>query len=200
MKEVALILEATRHLEDQDRNINETVTKERGRLLDFIRKRVPEDTDAEDILQDVFYQLVETYRLMKPIEQVTNWLFTVARNRITDLYRKKKPEPLSKIRTAFDGDGEEGERLDLSDILPDGTESPEMADLRGLIMAELQEALSDLPAEQRDVFVMHEVEDKSFNEIAEITGETVNTLLSRKRYAVLYLRKRLQNLYNELTD
>lgn len=200
MKEVALILEQTQHLKDQDRDINETVTKERGRLLDFIRKRVPEDTDAEDILQDVFYQLVETYRLMKPIEQVTNWLFTVARNRITDLYRKKKPEPLSKIRTAFSGDGDEGERLDLSDILPDGTESPEMADLRGLIMAELQDALSDLPEEQRDVFVMHEVEDKSFNEIAEITGETVNTLLSRKRYAVLYLRKRLQNLYNELTD
>ena len=186
-------------MKEQNLEINETVKKERNRLLDFIRRRVPEDTDAEDILQDVFYQLVETYRLMKPIEQVTSWLFTVARNRITDLYRKKKTVPISKLTPAASSD-EDAERLDLSDIIPAGTESPEMADLRGLIMEELENALADLPPEQRDVFVMHEVEDKSFNEIAELTGETVNTLLSRKRYAVLYLRKRLQNLYNELTN
>ena len=198
MKETALIPQLA-NVQEQDRNINETVKKERSRLLDFIRRRVPEDTDAEDILQDVFYQLVETYRLLKPIEQVTSWLFTVARNKITDLYRKKKTLPVSKLVPNITSD-EENERLDLSDILPDGTESPEMANLRGLIMEELENALADLPAEQRDVFVMHEIEDKSFNEIAEITGEQVNTLLSRKRYAVLYLRKRLQELYNELTD
>jgi RNA polymerase sigma factor (sigma-70 family) len=198
MKETALISPPLA-LKEQDRTINETVKRERSRLLDFIRKRVPEDTDAEDILQDVFYQLVETYRLMKPVEQVTNWLFTVARNKITDLYRKKKPVPMSKIMPAVESD-EESDRLDLSDILPDGTESPEMADLRRLIMEELENALADLPREQRDVFVMHEIEDKSFNEISEITGQSVNTLLSRKRYAVLYLRKRLQDLYNELTN
>lgn len=197
MKEIVLIQSV--NLKEQDKNISETVNQQRGRLLDFIRKRVPEDTDAEDILQDVFYQLVETYRMMKPIEQVTNWLFTVARNKITDLYRKKKPQPLSKLNPVADND-EDGERLDLSDILPDGTESPEMANLRVLIMEELQNALAELPAEQRDVFVMHEIEDKSFNEISEITNETVNTLLSRKRYAVLFLRKRLQNIYNELTN
>ena len=197
MKEKVLIQSI--NLKEQDRDISETVSEQRGRLLDFIRKRVPEETDAEDILQDVFYQLVETYRLMKPIEQVTNWLFTVARNKITDLYRKKKPQPLSKLNPIADND-EDGERLDLSDILPDGTESPEMADLRGMIMEELQDALAELPAEQRDVFVMHEIEDKSFNEISELTKESVNTLLSRKRYAVLYLRKRLQNVYNELTN
>ena len=196
MKEKVLIQSI--NLKEQDKNISETVSEQRGRLLDFIRKRVPEETDAEDILQDVFYQLVETYRLMKPIEQVTNWLFTVARNKITDLYRKKKPQPLSKLNPVADND-EDGERLDLSDILPDGTESPEMADLRVMIMEELQDALAELPAEQRDVFVMHEIEDKSFNEISELTNESVNTLLSRKRYAVLYLRKRLQNIYNELT-
>jgi RNA polymerase sigma factor (sigma-70 family) len=186
-------------LKDQNINISETVRKERSRLLDFIRRRVPEETDAEDILQDVFYQLVETYRLMKPIEQVTNWLFTVARNKITDLYRKKKAVPLSKINPVADGD-EDAERLDLSDLLPSGSESPEMADLRSYIMEELEKALEELPAEQRDVFVMHEIEDKSFNEIAEITGESVNTLLSRKRYAVLFLRKRLKKLYEELAD
>jgi RNA polymerase sigma factor (sigma-70 family) len=185
-------------LKEQNSTIHEAVSKERSRLLEFIRRRVPEEADAEDILQDVFYQLVETYRLMKPIEQVTNWLFTVARNKITDLYRKKKPVAMSKIIPAVESD-EEADRLDLSDILPDGNESPEMADLRGLIMEQLEDALSDLPAEQRDVFVMHEIEDRSFNEISEITGESVNTLLSRKRYAVLYLRKRLQHLYNELT-
>jgi RNA polymerase sigma factor (sigma-70 family) len=198
MKDTALI-SSPLGLKEQDQSINETVKKERGRLLDFIRRRVPEETDAEDILQDVFYQLVETYRLMKPIEQVTNWLFTVARNKITDLYRKKKPVPMSKIIPAVESD-DESERLDLSDILPAGTESPEMADLRGLIMEELENALADLPEEQRDVFVMHEIEDKSFNEISETTGESVNTLLSRKRYAVLFLRKRLQSLYNELTN
>ncbi|HEY6161068.1 MAG TPA: sigma-70 family RNA polymerase sigma factor [Bacteroidia bacterium] len=186
-------------LKDQNINISETVRKERSRLLDFIRRRVPEETDAEDILQDVFYQLVETYRLMKPIEQVTNWLFTVARNKITDLYRKKKAVPLSKINPVAGGD-EDAERLDLSDLLPSGSESPEMADLRSYITEELEKALEELPAEQRDVFVMHEIEDKSFNEIAEITGESVNTLLSRKRYAVLFLRKRLKKLYEELAD
>lgn len=199
MKDTALISPFV--LNQQDIKIGETVKQERGRLLDFIRRRVPEGIDAEDILQDVFYQLAEAYRLMKPIEQVSNWLFTVARNRITDLYRKKKTVPVSSLAPVHrQEDAEEGERLDLSDIVPGDTEDPEMTELRAAIMEELEHALAELPPEQREVFVMHEIEDKSFQEIVKITGVPVNTLLSRKRYAVLHLRKRLQNLYRELIN
>ena len=184
---------------EQDRKIKETVQKEQNRLLNFIRKRVPTEADAEDILQDVFYQLVETYRLMKPVEQLTAWLFTVARNKITDRFRKHKPESLEKQQIRKSGD-DEGEMLNISDIIPDKTDSAEMLMLRSAITDELETALEELPAEQREVFVMHELENKSFKEISEITGEQVNTLLSRKRYAVVHLRKRLQDMYNELIN
>lgn len=182
--------------EYQNRSMQETVKRERSRLLDFIRKRIPDADDAEDILQDVFYQLVENYRLTKPVEEVTAWLFTVARNKITDRFRKKKTESLEK-QLAYANE-EDGERMSLLDLLPAETDLPEMALLRSALMEELETALDELPAEQREVFVLHEIEGKSFNEISEMKGVGVNTLLSRKRYAVLYLRERLRDMYNEL--
>ncbi len=179
----------------QQHDIDETVRRERKRLFEFIRKRVPAEEDAEDILQDVFYQLVESYRLMKPVEQLTSWLFTVARNKITDLYRKKKPIPESRYLIA----GSEDEAAPgLADILPDLSGSPDVAFERSLVWEMLEEALAELPEEQRNVFVWHEFEDKSFKEISEMTGASVNTLLSRKRYAVLFLREKLRRLYEEL--
>ena len=180
----------------QNESIRQTVEKERKRLLEFIRKRVPSQEDAEDVLQDVFYELINTYRLMKPVEQMASWLFTVARNKITDRYRKKKPVSLEGHFAMRAGD--EGDRLDISDFLPSHTNSPETEMMREAITQGLMQALDELPLEQREVFIMHEIEDKSFQEIAEITGANVNTLLSRKRYAVLFLRERLQTLYNDL--
>ncbi len=180
----------------QNESIKQVIVKERKRLLDFIRKRVPTQEDAEDVLQDVFYELVNTYRLMKPVEQMASWLFTVARNKITDRYRKKKPDSLEDHFAIRAGD--DGDRMDISDFLPSGTNSPETEMMREAIMQGLVQALDELPKEQREVFIMHELEDKSYQEIAEITGANVNTLLSRKRYAVLYLRERLQNLYADL--
>lgn len=165
--------------------------KERKRLLEFIRQRVRTEEDAEDILSDVFYQLISTSSVAEPIEKMTSWLFTVARNRIIDWYRKKRPEPL---RTQFD---DESMPLNLEDILFDPTQDPDRVYAQSLIWTELADALEELPKEQRDVFVMHELQGKSFREIAEITGERQNTLLSRKRYAVLYLRERLKELYRE---
>ena len=165
--------------------------KERKRLLDFIRQRVRTEEDAEDILSDVFYQLISTSSIAEPIEKMTSWLFTVARNRIIDWYRKKRPE---RLRPQFD---DESLPLNLEDILFDPTQDPDRVYERSLLWTELAEALDDLPKEQREVFVMHELEGKSFKEIAEITGERQNTLLSRKRYAVLYLRERLKELYRE---
>lgn len=180
----------------QNESIRQIIVKERKRLLDFIRKRVPTQEDAEDVLQDVFYELVNTYRLMKPVEQMASWLFTVARNKITDRYRKKKPDSLEEHFAIRAGD--DGDRMDISDFLPSGTNSPETEMMREAIMQGLVQALDELPKEQREVFIMHELEDKSYQEIAELTGANVNTLLSRKRYAVLYLRERLQNLYADL--
>ena len=180
----------------QNQSIQETVKKESPHLLDFIRKGIPDTNDAEDILQDVFYQLVESYRLMKPIEEMTAWLFTVARNKITDRFRKKKPESLEK-QLSYTKE-EEGEMLNLADILPSSDESQDMAMLRTAVMEELEDALDELPKDQREVFLMHEIDRKSFKEISERTGASINTLLSRKRYAVLFLRERLQNLYKEL--
>jgi RNA polymerase sigma factor (sigma-70 family) len=182
--------------EVQNESLRLTIEKERKRLLDFIRKRVPTQEDAEDILQDVFYELVNTYRLMKPVEQMASWLFTVARNKITDRYRKKKPDSLEEHFAIRAGD--DGERLDIADFLPSNSNSPETEMMREAITEGLMAALDELPKEQRDVFIMHEIEDKSFQEISEITGANLNTLLSRKRYAVLFLRERLQNLYNDL--
>jgi len=180
----------------QNDSIRLTVERERKRLLDFIRKRVPTQEDAEDILQDVFFELTNTYRLMKPVEQVASWLFTVARNKITDRYRKKKPTSLEDHFAVRAGD--DGDRLDISDFLPSNSNSPETEMMREAISDGLMAALEQLPAEQREVFIMHEIEDKSFQEISEITGANVNTLLSRKRYAVLFLREQLQSLYNDL--
>ncbi|MBL0309999.1 MAG: RNA polymerase sigma factor [Bacteroidetes bacterium] len=180
----------------QNEAIRLTIEKERKRLLDFIRRRVPTQEDAEDILQDVFFELVNTYRLMRPVKQMASWLFTVARNKITDRYRKKKPDSLEDhfaIRS-----GEDGERLDIADFLPSNFNTPDTGMMQKLIMDKVMEALAELPEEQREVFIQHEIEDKSFQEISEKTGENVNTLLSRKRYAILHLRGRLQNLYKEL--
>ena len=197
MKAITLTFDSVM-TEHQNQSIQETVKKESPRLLDFIRKRIPDADDAEDILQDVFYQLVEMNRLMKPIEEVTAWLFTVARNKITDRFRKKKPESLEK-QLSYRKE-EEGEMLNIADLLPSTDASQDVKMFRSAVMEEFEDALDELPKEQREVFMLHEIDGKSFKEIAEITGDSVNTLLSRKRYAVLFLRERLRKLYNELLD
>ena len=179
----------------QNKQIQEAVKQQRGKLLSFINKRVRNEEEAEDILQDVFYQLVETYRLMKPIEQMSAWLFRVARNKITDRYRKKKTE---RLEDTVPPKSEEDEPLLLADLLSNGNGTAEDMMMNEMVMESIAEALDELPAEQREVFVWHELEDLSFSEIAAMTGESVNTLLSRKRYAVLFLRERLRHLYNDL--
>jgi len=178
---------------DQDRRISEIVAQERSRLRNFIRKRVPDPAEVEDILQEVFYRLVEANRLLMPVEHVTGWLFRVARNRITDLFRKKKPESFSSAAI----ETEDGEPLRIEDLLPSPDAGPEALYLRSLLLDELELALDELPGEQREVFVAHELEGRSFKQISAETGIGVNTLLSRKRYAVLYLRRRLQGIYDE---
>ncbi len=180
---------------EADQRISEVVEQEQSRLRNFIRRRVPDPRDAEDILQDVFYELVEANRLLMPIEHVTGWLFSVARNRITDLFRKKKPESFSDVAVEDD----DGERLRFEDLLPSPDAGPEALYVRSLLLEELETAVGELPAEQREVFVAHELEGRSFKEIAAQTGVGVNTLLSRKRYAVLHLRERLQSVYDEFT-
>jgi len=179
---------------EQDQRISEVVKRERSRLLNFIRRRVPDPGDAEDVLQEVFYRLVEANRLLMPIEHITGWLFQVARNRITDLFRKKQPENFSDI-TMADGSGEE---LQFEDLLPSRDAGPEAEYVRKRLLEELRRALFQLPKEQRDVFIAHEFEGRSFKELAAETGVRVNTLLARKRYAVLHLRERLQRAYDEL--
>src|ERR1035438_8330943 len=178
---------------EQDQRISEVVKREQSRLRNFIRRRVPDPLDAEDILQDVFYRLVEANRLLMPIEHVTGWLFRVARNRITDLFRKKKPESFSDTAVADVA----GELLHLEDLLPSPDAGPEALYARNMLLDELELALEELPEEQREVFVAHELEGRSFKEMAAETGLSVNTLLSRKRYAVLHLRERLQSIYDE---
>jgi RNA polymerase sigma factor (sigma-70 family) len=178
---------------EQDRQISEIVARERSRLRNFIRRRVPDPSDAEDIVQEVFYELVEANRMLVPIEHVTGWLFRVARNRITDLFRKKKPKTFSDA--AVEGEG--GELLQIEDLLPSPDAGPEALYVRNVLFEELELALDELPEEQRDVFVAHELEGRSFKEMAAQTGLSVNTLLSRKRYAVLHLRERLQSIYDE---
>jgi len=180
---------------EQDQRISEVVKREQSRLRNFIRRRVPDPRDAEDVLQDVFYRLVEANRLLMPIEHVTGWLFRVARNRITDLFRKKKPELFSDAAIA----DEEGEALQIEDLLPSPDAGPEALYFRNLLLDELELALDELPDEQREVFVAHELEGRSFKDLAAETGLSVNTLLSRKRYAVLHLRERLQSIYDEFT-
>lgn len=180
---------------EQDQRISEVVKREQSRLRNFIRRRVPDPRDAEDILQDVFYELVEANRLLMPIEHVTGWLFRVARNRITDLFRKKRPERFSDTAVADEDD----ERLQLEDLLPSPDAGPEALYARNVFLDELELAVDELPEEQREVFVAHELEGRSFKEMAAETGVSVNTLLSRKRYAVLHLRERLQSIYDEST-
>jgi RNA polymerase sigma factor (sigma-70 family) len=180
---------------ERDQRISEVVKREQARLGNFIRHRVPDPRDAEDILQDVFCELVEANRLLMPIEHVTGWLFRVARNRITDLFRKKKPESFSDAAGA---DGED-ELPRLEDLLPSPDAGPEALYARGLLLDELELAVEELPEEQREVFVAHEWEGRSFKEMAAESGVSVNTLLSRKRYAVLHLRARLQCIYDEFT-
>ncbi len=180
---------------EQDQRISEVVKREQSRLRNFIRRRVPDPGDAEDILQDVFYRLVEANRLLMPIEHVTGWLFRVARNRITDLFRKKEPENFSELDVA--GDDEDEEVWHFEDLLPSPDAGPEAQYARKILLDALQRALAELPKEQRDVFLAHEFEGRSFKEIADETGVSINTLLSRKRYAVLHLRERLQRVYED---
>lgn len=182
----------------QDQRISDVVKRERSRLRNFIGRRVPDPGDAEDILQDVFYELVEANRLLMPIEHVTGWLFRVARNRITDLFRKKRPENFSDSVAASNAE-HDGERLGFEDLLPSPDAGPDALYARNVLLDELELALDELPEEQREVFVAHEFEGRSFKELAADTGVSVNTLLSRKRYAVLYLRRRLQDIYDQFT-
>jgi RNA polymerase sigma factor (sigma-70 family) len=177
----------------QDERISEAIERERPRLRNFIRKRVADQSDAEDILQEVFYELVEAYRMMKPVEQVTAWLFRVARNRITDLFRSKKWEGSNELaaRTMDEED------LRWEELLPSPDAGPESAYARSVLLEEMDAALDELPKEQREVFVGHELLGYSFKELAERTGVSVNTLLSRKHYAVLHLRERLQAIYDD---
>jgi len=178
---------------EQDRQISEVVAEERSRLRNFIRKRVPNEADVEDLLQEVFYELVEANRLLMPIEYVTGWLFSVARNRITDLFRKKRPENFTNAAVR----DEDGELLRIEDLLPSPEAGPEALYVRNMLLDELELAIGELPGEQREVFVAHELEGRSFKELSAESGVSVNTLLSRKRYAVLQLRERLQNIHDE---
>jgi RNA polymerase sigma factor (sigma-70 family) len=181
---------------DEDQRISDVFEREQRRLRNFIRRRVLDPSDAEDILQDVFYALVEANRLLVPIEHVTGWLFRVARNRITDLFRKKTPVPFTDIEVASDDE----ERLRLEDLLPSPDAGPEALYARRVLLEELEMAIDELPDEQREIFVAHELEGRSFKEMAAETGVRVNTLLSRKRYAVLHLRERLQDIYDEFMN
>ena len=181
---------------EQDQRISEAIVREQSRLRNFIRRRVADREDAEDVLQDVFYELVEAYRLMKPVERVTAWLFRVARNRITDLFRRKRREALRSEPAAIT---ENGETLQLEDLLPSPDAGPEAAYAQSVLLEELDAALDELPEEQREVFVAHELMGYSFKELAAQTGVSVNTLLSRKHYAVVYLRERLQAIHDEFT-
>jgi RNA polymerase sigma factor (sigma-70 family) len=178
----------------QDREIAATVRRERGRLLAFIRRRVLDSTEAEDVLQEALYELVAAYRLMQPVEQAGAWLMRVARNRIIDRFRKKKPELLADQGVEFDEDEDVG---GLEDLLPSPDDGPDAVAIRQLMLEQIETALDELPPEQRDVFIAQELEGASFKELAARWNVTVSALLSRKRYAVLYLRKRLQAAYDE---
>ena len=181
----------------RDQRIADTIGQEQARLRNFIRRRVPDPEDVEDILQDVFTELVEAYRMMTPIREVTAWLFRVARNRITDSFRKKKPE---RLRDQPVGEDADGDGSTLEDLLPSAEAGPEANYFRTLLLEELEEALDELPREQREVFLAHEIEGRSFKEMAAESGVSVNTLLSRKHYAVTFLRERLRRIYEEYRE
>ena len=180
--------------EEQNRRIAETIEREQGHLRNFIRKQVLDESDVEDILQEVFYELVQAYRLMQPLERVGAWLFRVARNRIIDRFRRRRREA---ARTGLPGGMDEPARFPWEDLLPSPDAGPEAAYAREVLMEEIDAALDELPEEQRQVFVAHEFEGQSFRELAATTGLSVNTLLSRKHYAVLHLRRRLRAIYDE---
>jgi len=189
------VLSVTSESGEQNRRISEVIHRERRRLLSFIRRRVDDEGDAEDILQDVFYELTEAYRLMKPVEHVAAWLYRVARNRIIDRFRKRRPEAWSEIPVnAGDEDA-----LRLEDLLPSPDAGPEALYARSVLLEELDAALEELPKEQREAFVAHEIDGRSFKQLSEETGLSINTIISRKRYAVLHLRRRLQAIYDEFT-
>ena len=181
---------------EQDQRNSEALKLEHSRLRSFIRRRVPDPLDAEDILQDVFCELVEANRLLMPIEHVTGWLFRVARNRIVDLFRKKQPERFSDAVIP----NQDGEPLRFEDLLPSSDAGPAALYARGVLLDEIELAIEELPEEQREVFVAHELEGRSFKEMAEETGVSINTLLSRKRYAVLHLREKLQSIYADFNE
>jgi RNA polymerase sigma factor (sigma-70 family) len=191
-------------MNEQDRRISEIIAEERSRLGNFIRRRVPDPSDVEDILQEVFYELVEANRLLMPIDHVTGWLFRVARNRITDLFRKKKPENFSDAVKNFGDVGDEDvDAPRIEDLLPSPDAGPEALYIRNVLLDELEAALDELPDEPygpREVFIAHELEERSFKELSAESGINVNTLLSRKRHAVLHLRQRLQRVYDEFTN
>lgn len=182
--------------QDPDQRLVDVVRREQSRLHRFIRRRVTNAQDVEDILQEVFAELVEANRRLMPIDHVTGWLFQVARNRITDWFRRKQPERFSDALIVTG----EGEELRMEDLLPSGDWGPDAVYARRALVDELQRALGELPEEQRDVFVAHEIDGRSFREMAAATGVNVNTLLSRKRYAVLHLRARLQRAFDELRE
>ncbi len=183
-------------MSEDDTRISEIIATERSRLRAFIRRRVPDASDVEDILQEVFYRLIEANRLLMPIEHVTGWLFRVARNRITDLFRKHEPESLAESTV----EGEDGEMLQIDDLLPSPDAGPEALYIRHALLDEVEIALNELPGEQREVFIAHELEGRGFKELLAETGVNINTLLSRKRYAVLHLRERLQSIYDEFRN
>lgn len=181
---------------EQDRQIADVIANEQQRLRSFIRRLVANEADVDDLLQEVFFELVRAHRLLLPIDFVTGWLYRVARNRITDLFRKKRPESFGNATQETD----EGELLGLEDLLPSQDAGPEAQYLRNLLLDEMRRAIAELPPEQREVFVAHELEGRSFKELAGETGANINTLLSRKRYAVLHLRERLQNIHDEFSE
>ena len=190
---------------EQDQRISEVVRREQSRLRNFIRRQVPDPADVEDILQDVFYKLVEANRLLMPIDHVTGWLFSVARNRITDLFRKSRRREATFTEAAgrtqvnnLRYTTEEGcHLLQIEDLLPSPDAGPEALYVRSVLLDELELALDELPDEQREVFIAHELEGRSFKELSAESGVNINTLLARKRYAVLHLRERLQSIYDE---
>jgi len=180
-------------IDETDQRIARTAREMRARLRNFIRRRVANEDDVEDILQEVFYELVEAYRLVKPVEEVGAWLFRVARNRIIDRFRRTRNEVASPVRVA----DSEADDIEWEDLLPSMDPGPDAAYARSVLIEELDGALEELPMEQREVFIAHEIEGRSFKDMASETGVSVNTLLSRKHYAVVHLRQRLQALYSD---
>ena len=178
---------------EQDRQISDVIAEQGSRLRSFIRRRVPNEADVEDLLQEVYFELLEAGRLLKPIDYVTGWLFRVARNRITDFFRKKRPESFAEAAV----ENEQGELLEIEEVLPSPDAGPEALYIRGVLLDQLKSALAELPTDQREIFLAHEMEGRSFKELSAETGVSVNTLLSRKRYALLHLRARLQSIHDE---